>query len=141
MPQVDFYILSASGEKSCVQFACRLTEKAYRLQHKVHLQTHDEASAERLDELLWTFREGSFVPHEMLRASGNEAPVTIGCGSKLPENPDLLVNLTPTVPSFAGQFSRIVEVVDSDPSRRETSRSRFRNYREKGFSLESHKID
>ncbi len=81
MARIDFYVLSQSGEQARQLFACRLAEKAYKLEHTVHIHTGDEATAGRIDDLLWTFRDGSFVPHDRVRGGADEprAPVTVGC--------------------------------------------------------------
>ena len=86
MARVDFYVLPGSREIARQQFACRLAEKAYRLEHSVHIHVDDRAAMQRVDDLLWTFRDGSFVPHEIAESSAArpESPVTIGC-SQLPE--------------------------------------------------------
>ena len=141
MPQVDFYVLSASGEEACARFACRLSEKAYRLNHRIHLHLANETIAHRLDELLWTFRDGSFVPHDLLTGHDSIAPVTIGYSDIAPAQADLLINLTDEIPSFAESFERVAEIVDADPDRRQRSRRRYAEYREKGFSISSHTID
>ncbi|MED5461998.1 MAG: DNA polymerase III subunit chi, partial [Pseudomonadota bacterium] len=66
MARVDFYILQTSGELARQQFACRLAEKAYKLDNRIHIHVSEPEAAARLDDLLWTFRGGSFVPHELL---------------------------------------------------------------------------
>ena len=71
MARVDFYVLNQSGEQARRQFACKLAEKAYRLKNTVHIVAGSRADAERLDELLWTFRDGSFVPHHIVTTPGN----------------------------------------------------------------------
>ena len=71
MTKVDFYVLGTSGDRARQHFACRLAEKAYRLDNTIHIRTIDQRAAEQLDELLWTFRDGSFVPHE-LSVGGSE---------------------------------------------------------------------
>ncbi|MEZ5578324.1 MAG: DNA polymerase III subunit chi [Candidatus Competibacteraceae bacterium] len=53
--------------------ACRLADKAYGLGHTVYLFTASEARAAALDDLLWTFRQDSFVPHERYPLVGEEA--------------------------------------------------------------------
>jgi DNA polymerase-3 subunit chi len=63
MTRVDFYILPPGDERQRLVFACRLTEKAYRQGLTVYLRAGDETTASQLDQLLWTFRQGSFVPH------------------------------------------------------------------------------
>ena len=142
MSKIDFYVLRDRGELARQQFACKLAEKAYRLDNSVHIQVASQASEKTLDELLWTFRAGSFVPHEVLASSGATAtvPVTIGC-DKLPEKePDLLINLGNTIPDNAAAFPRVAEVVTSDDDSLTQSRQRFVEYRDKGHSLDTHKL-
>lgn len=138
-PRVDFYVLAAGGEDARRRFACRLAEKAYRLEHRVHLHAEDRATAEALDELLWTFRDGSFLPHDTL-PNETGAPVTIGCGEQAPERADLLINLARVVPDFALGLPRIAELVGGDEQTRSEARRRFIFYREKGYPLETHEI-
>lgn len=142
MSKIDFYILRGRGELERQQFACKLAEKAYRLENSVHIQVADQASEKKLDELLWTFRDGSFVPHEVLASNGAAAPtpVTIGC-DKLPENgPDLLINLGNSIPDNATAFPRVAEVVTSDDDSLAQSRQRFVAYRDNGHTLDTHKL-
>lgn len=142
MTRVDFYILAAAGEPSRQKFACRLAEKAYRLDNTVHIHTADRQQAEFLDELLWTFRDGSFVPHELIEGSARrtDAPVTIGFGETAVEPRDLLINMTNEVPGMADSFPRVAELVTSDEQSRQKSRMRFAQYRERGADLETHNI-
>ena len=49
MARIDFYILRQSGEQARQTFACRLAEKAYRLDNTVNIHTDSKARAERLD--------------------------------------------------------------------------------------------
>ena len=63
MARVDFYILAQPDERERQLLACKLAEKAWRPDHSVYIHTRDPADAEHLYDLLWTFRDGSFVPH------------------------------------------------------------------------------
>src|SRR5687768_13867816 len=71
MARVDFYVLAEEGSDVRYRFACRLAEKAVDQGHRVYLQTTSLAEAQRLDELLWTFSDRSFLAHEL--ANGNSA--------------------------------------------------------------------
>jgi len=140
--QVDFYILSGRGELARAQFACKLAEKAWRLDNSVHIAVADSASEKILDDLLWTFRDGSFVPHEIIDSSSGEqqSPITIAC-SKLPANgPDLLINLGNTIPDDSSSFARVAEVVSADEDSLQQSRQRFVDYRDQGHTLGTHKL-
>ena len=142
MSQVDFYVLNASGETNRQRFACRLAEKAYRLNNRVHIKVADQQSAVLIDELLWTFRDGSFVPHEILRESAgkSEAPVTIGSDALPATDCDLLINLSNSVPESSAAFARVAEIVTSDDESKSRSRKHFVEYRNGGHTLDSHKL-
>lgn len=139
--RVDFYILAAADAAARLRFACRLAEKAYHLKHSVHLHTGSAAAAAEVDELLWTFRQGSFVPHEIIRAGRQgPSPVTIGHGPDQPPEADLLVNLSSDLPSFAADFARVAEIVEGSEEARERGRQHFRHYRQSGRETVTHNI-
>ncbi len=136
--KVDFYVLDRIDEHSRYQFACKLAEKAWRLDNRIHIHTMNRADAERLDDMLWTFRDGSFVPHE-IEGSGDGAPITIGYGDTA-EPRDLLITLCDEVPAFAESFPRVAELVTSDETARQTGRARFTRYRDGGHDIQTHNI-
>ena len=142
MARIDFYVLSQSGEQARQLFACRLAEKAYKLEHTVHIHAGDEATAMRIDELLWTFRDGSFVPHDVVSAGSEapRAPVSVGCDPAYRSSRDLLINLDDEIPTCAGAFPRIAELVTSDDDSKQKSRRRFVAYRDEGHELETHNV-
>jgi DNA polymerase III subunit chi len=140
--KVDFYVIGGSGEQTRQRFACRLAEKAYRLNNTVHIHAADRQSVQQIDDLLWTFRDGSFVPHEILGtpATDTPAPITIGCESAPSRNCDLLINLSEEIPAIAATFPRVAEIVTSDEDARTRSRKRFVDYRDRGDTLDTHKL-
>lgn len=140
MAQVDFYVLSQSGDQARRLFACKLAEKAYRLKHRVHILAASATEAEQLDTLLWTFRDGSFVPHELGNSGEGEAPVTIGSDNPSARECDLLINLSVDIPEQAESFPRVAELVSSDDDCRQASRKRYAAYREQGHDIRTHQI-
>ena len=97
--------------------------------------------AQALDDLLWTFRDGSFVPHELYSPGAAEpAPVVIGCDPDPQLEPDVLINLAEAVPPCFSRFQRLAELVDADPARREASRELWRFYRDRGYPLQKHDL-
>jgi DNA polymerase-3 subunit chi len=142
---VSFYVLSGAEPTTRLGYACRLAEKAYKLRNRIHAHASDAGMAQALDVLLWTFRQGSFVPHEMLTSAGHfNSPITIGfASSSTPDDPpsaDLLINLAVEVPVFFRQYARIAEIVDSSPASREAGRARHRFYRDHGLEPETHEV-
>ncbi|MDP2323364.1 MAG: DNA polymerase III subunit chi [Gammaproteobacteria bacterium] len=140
--RVSFYVLSGTEAGARLSYACRLVEKAYKLQNRIHAHAGSASMAKVLDTLLWTFRQGSFVPHEILTPDTlPTAPITIGGeGNTAPPDADLLVNLADEVPGFFGRYARIAEIIDGSPACREAGRARHRFYREQGLEPETHEV-
>ncbi len=138
--QVDFYVLSQTTEAAMHQFVCRLTEKAYQQGLGVHVMMRDERTLEQLDEQLWTFRDGSFVPHERLGKSVDNAPVTLSLGNEHRASADIAIVVDCELLDDLNQCKRIAEVVGGDEEARARSRERFRYYRDQGIEPTTHKI-
>ena len=145
MTRVDFYVLEQHHHEARQRFACRLAEKAWQQGNKVYIHTDSAEQSQRLDELLWTFRLGSFVPHSLDSDSSDEAvAVHIGHGDELQEpqhHDQVLINLAAEVPLFFSRFDRVADLVDQDEQTRQQGRQRFRFYRDRGYPLENHTIN
>jgi DNA polymerase-3 subunit chi len=103
----------------------------------------DQGDARRLDELLWTYNDRSFLPHEIFAAgepSHARVMVLLGDASAPPSHRQLVVNLTEGIPAGLEQYERVAEIVDVDPERKRTARERYKQYRERGCQLESHNV-
>lgn len=140
--RVDFYLLSNSQPDAVGLVACRLLEKAYQRGHRVFVFCDSKENAERLDELLWTYKEDSFIPHN-LQGEGPEPPppVQIGYGTEPRGFNDILLNMSPTIPDYFTRFRRIMEIVAADDSAKEISRNHYREYRSKQCDLHTHNIE
>ena len=141
--RVDFYVLSEDMPDARLRWACRLAEEAAEQGSRVYLQTGGHAEAQRLDDLLWTFRDGSFLPHEIFAgapASHARVMVLLGESAPPPSHRQLVVNLTDAIPAELEQYERVAEIVDVDPERKRAARERYKQYRERGCTLESHNV-
>jgi DNA polymerase III subunit chi len=141
--RVDFYVLSEDAPDARLRHACRLAEQAVEQGQRVYLQTTSTSEAQRLDELLWTFNDRSFLPHEIF--SGSPAAhslvmIMLGDTAAPPSHRQLVINLTETVPEQAADYERIAEIVDVAPERKRASRERYKQYRERGHALETHNL-
>ena len=135
---VTFYLGDGAGHQARLQLACRVVERAWRAGHRVLILHSSPQELEAMDACLWTFAEGSFVPHEILGADA-QAPVLLTC-TLPPGDIDVLVNLTAAVPDVLTRVQRIAEVIDADPAARAAGRNRFRAYREAGIEPATHDI-
>ena len=144
MTRIDFYILDRSSNEARLTLACRLAAKAVEQDLEVLINAETETDAARLDELLWTFSQGSFIPHRNLKdaaARDEGEPVLIGSG-RVPQTGrwELLINLSPEVPEFFSRFERVAELVGAEPENKAAGRERFRYYRDRGYELQTHNV-
>ena len=143
MTRVDFYILDESSDTGRLRVAARIAEKAMHQNQHVYINTSGAAESSRLDEILWTFSQGSFVPHGVVDATPAEAgaePVLIGSAVEINEPCEVLINLGPEVPEFFSRYDRVAEIVDAEATRRDAGRTRYKYYRDRGYELKSHNL-
>lgn len=147
MTQIDFYILSENSRRNINQMVCRLCEKAIAQSMNVLLYTRSAYQAQELDDILWTFKAYSFIPHQnlhnLIKTNVNyDFPVLISSAEQpasqaAPElYKQLLINLTAEAPPFYEKFKRLVEMVGKDSNEKEAARSRYRFYRQQGHTLD-----
>ena len=139
--RVDFYLLADAQPNASWLIACRLIEKAYLKGHRVYVLCADQKDAELLDELLWTFKDDSFIPHN-LQGEGPEPPppVQIGYDQEPRGFSDILINMAPHIPPFYTRFKRVIEIVSNEEEKKEQSRTRYKEYRAKGCTLHTHSM-
>jgi len=141
MTRIDFYILQDNQPDAQVRLTCRLTEKAFKQGHQVYINTESGQQLKKLDDMLWTFRDGSFLPHGRYEANADsDHPVLLGHAVE-PEGPsDVLVNLSNDVPAFFSRFNRVAELVGGDEAQRVSARERYRFYKDRGYTLNTHNL-
>jgi DNA polymerase-3 subunit chi len=141
MTHIDFYILDAPQGNAASLFACKLTEKAFRQGHQVFINTTSGTQLQQLDDMLWTFRAGSFVPHVIYgEGMSGRPPVMLGHAVEPADCHDVLVNMAADVPPWFCRFDRVAELVSGDDSQRAAARQRYRFYQDRGYTLKSHSI-
>lgn len=141
--RVDFYVLESSDVQSRLHFACKLIEKVYKLGHQLRIRTASKAESEELDQLLWTARGGSFIPHELAGDSNSGlTPIIISHSAAADDSAanDVLFNLGTAMPGDYQQYTRVIELIDAADEIRQAGRQRFGAYREAGIKPETHKI-
>jgi DNA polymerase-3 subunit chi len=141
MTQVDFYIMPGESAENRLRFACRLTDKAYRLGNRVFIHTESAQQTRLLDDLLWTFQQNSFVPHSVYQDAGDvAAPVLLAHDAEPDASSQVLINLAAEVPLFFSRFERVAELVDETAEVRRSGRNRYTFYKERGYPLRTHEI-
>jgi DNA polymerase-3 subunit chi len=141
MAEVRFYTLSDAAGPARLKKVCALTDQAFRDGEKVLVWLEDAAALEQFDNLLWTYGDRTFVPHEPLAGepASCEAPVQLHAGPQMPAAAmaghfTTLVMLREQAAPEALRFNTVIEVVDAEPACRAAGRARFRFYRDNGIT-------
>ena len=128
------------GALTAEQLACRLALMAWEQGHRIAVLMETTDLANKLDELMWDYPAGRFLPHSA-EPGDTRAPVIIGKSAMpVPGDSEVIINLTRTAISEPDRFKRLLEIVAGSPSQRTASRHKFRSYREQGLNPVSHPI-
>ena len=138
MTRADFYILEDLATDAAYRFACRLCLKAISAGTKVHLHLNDEMAINTMDELMWNYPSGRFLPHDILSTQTAGSPVQLGCEEPLLEE-GLLINLSEEIPYFFGRFDRVAEIIVQNQV--SEGRERYKFYRDRGYPLGHHQLN
>ncbi|MDY7218979.1 DNA polymerase III subunit chi [Denitrificimonas sp. JX-1] len=130
--RVEFYVLPTTQTADRLNAACRLAHKAWHAGFTTFIRCADTKQQAQLDEMLWTFRRPSFIPHA-LYSDHCHAPVILAIDERPQHTPCVLINLHPKISSHLDCFNRVIEIVNQDPEQLNISRHNFVNYRKQGY--------
>lgn len=89
MAEVLFYRLGTSPLEATLP---DLLDRSLARGWRVHLRAGTEGGAALLDDLLWTYRDESFLPHGRAEGpNGPRQPIAIGTGRENPNRADVLM--------------------------------------------------
>ncbi len=155
--RVDFYLAKEEGIHVIPLLACDLIENTYRESlkepklpvPKILVMCSSKLEAEKLDDLLWSFKAEAFIPHQLLSDMTDqdgieEPPIIIGWEESLNDylfnSGDTLFNLSTKIPAFYRKCTRIIELVENSNTAKEVSRTHYRRYRTDGCDLFTHPL-
>jgi DNA polymerase-3 subunit chi len=137
MAEISFYILPSQSQQERLLFACKLIEKAYRSGCFCYVLTDTAGQSQQIDNLLWTFRAGSFIPHQLYTG---DIPATeqvlIGSLPAPAQWQKTVINLS----SQCANAERVLEILDNSEATKAVGRDRYRHYKEAGHNLTTHKM-
>lgn len=118
---------------------CKWVEHFYEGGRKVQLSVESTSAAQHLDELLWTFAQGSFIPHRIASSAALQPilePVVIVLGQARMKDFDVLIADTAIQLEAMEKFDLAVHfILMDDPEKRQESRLLWQAAKDKGFQL------
>ena len=138
---INFYVGKSNSLKSRLLLACKLIEKALEQGLVSYIHLDNQQNAEKMDEMLWIYRDVSFIPHVILPVN-DKVPVFIGNAEENIDIPkaDFLINLSNQIPEFLTQFAKIAEIIDQEDQILDEGRKRYAYYRKQGYTLNYHQL-
>ena len=139
MPRADFYLIAKPRfREQPLRLVCELARKACDAGQWTLVLARDQAQAEALDDLLWDMGEDVYVPHQIAGADIEEEDTAV-----LIATPETDAALRPLVINLRdapvdGSFERVLEVVPADESARGPLRERWKQYKARGFEVNSY---
>ena len=147
MKQVDFYLISNQVADAKFKLASRLANKLQRMEQRTLVITNNSLETDKLDEVMWSFSDASFLAHDKLSADNTSSTAAqIGdhgsvSAQVLDLDFDVLINLSDQVPVFNHHFTRIAEIVEQNADAKAVARTRYKRYQSEGFELKTHDIE
>jgi len=138
MPRADFYLIAKPRfAEQPLLLVCELAKRACAANQFTLILARDQAQAEEIDDLLWSFEPDAFIPHQIAGDEGDElTPVLIVPPEiEAPPRP-LVINLRDA--AWEQPCERVLEVVPADPAARGPLRLRWKQYQALGFELNKH---
>lgn len=137
MTSIDFY----HGAQDKVQAACRLIGDLRAQGRRILVYAPDEATAARIDRMLWVQPAIGFVPHCRIDSPlAAETPILIGASLDDAQHHEVLINLDGELPPAFSRFEQLIEIVGTDEADRLPARARFKFYRDRGYALQAHDL-
>lgn len=139
----NFYVLPDARENGRFLFCCALIEKLNAHGHCVYVHCQNQEEALHFNDLLWTYKDISFIPHSLSgEHSADDAPVQIGFDEPPAGFKDVLIFLSVAsdIPDFCMGFERVVEIVNQEPFIKDSLRAKYQVYRSKKYVIKSHTL-
>ncbi len=134
MASVQFYHLTTTPLERALP---KLLEKVVSSGFRTLLVADSPEQVERLNELLWTYDPGSFLPHGS-ETDGNpdKQPVLLSTGMEPINGAKLVLVTNGAVPGPEYGYERILDIFDgNDPQAVAGARSRWTAYKQAGNEL------
>jgi DNA polymerase-3 subunit chi len=142
MTQIDFHILQDASVEARWLYVCRFIEKVERLGHSILVVVNTQEEALELDDLLWSFKPESFIPHQIIGSDETtKVEITYPSNSGIinaGEHQDVLINLSSQIPEVFSRFARLAEIVIQEPKILENTREHYRFYKQRGYPITQH---
>lgn len=135
--KIIFIVLNSAIKQRVV---CDIAEKCYLTKKSavINLESIDEGN--KLDNLIWTWKQSSFVPHNYVEELTQKYQEPITITSSLKNNPgnDILIMSDPVPLSTISHFLLVIDFAEKyDLTLLEKSRERYKIYKDQKLEIQT----
>ncbi|MEZ0232514.1 MAG: DNA polymerase III subunit chi [Methylophilaceae bacterium] len=132
MTRIEFFF----NVEHKMQIVAELSEKALGKNRRLMVFSPDAASAEKMQQFLWTHSALSFMPSCRPESPLADAtPIIVDWQGTQLVHDDVLVNMQNQHPPFFSRFRRLIEIVGNDEADKTEARLRYKFYRDRGYEI------
>jgi len=129
--QVTFYAVQSAGVSD---WAAKLVESAVAKDRRALVFCSSSKEAASIDEHLWTFKDDTFIPHEVYDELAVETqrslPVLVTTTEENTNGANILIQLGRGSLEFGLKFDHVIELVDrADTEELQISRERYKAWK------------
>jgi DNA polymerase III subunit chi len=132
------FVEARSADKRVI--LCRWVEKFYEDRKRILVVTDSTLAAQHLDQLLWTFAQGSFIPHRIVARAGTDPiqePVAITAGNLALPDFDVLIPDSNVDLDFMLRYPHALHfILVDDPAQRQESRVLWQTAKDRGIKVQ-----
>ncbi len=135
--EIIFLTLSVANK---LRVVCDVVEREFSQGNKVVINIGDEKEAKTLDNMLWSWKQSTFIPHNYTESldSAKKDPVLISNDVKDHISYDTLILVDPAELDICNNYSKVIDFAEKyNPTKLETDRKRYKLYRDKKYKIEA----
>jgi len=132
------FILLTSAIKP--RIVCDLAEKCYLDGKRLIIYAENADDTKRLDQLLWTWKQQSFIPHQYVEVLSELHPEPVILTNRIDQESDysLIILFDPLPLEKLESYEMIIDFAEKyDISALSASRERFKTYRAHQYEIDS----
>jgi DNA polymerase-3 subunit chi len=135
--EVIFIVLTSANKNRAV---CDIVEKYFYQDMHIVLRVEDDHEAKKYDQLLWTWKQSSFIPHVYLNTIEEKTEEPVVISTKVDKNIgfNVLLMVNPVPIEVMRQFRIIIDFAEKyDLALLQESRGRYKEFKKHHFNMKA----
>lgn len=137
MTHIGFYQVRDPMPSTTDKTLAHLLEKVCSAGHKVLVVCPNTQRAERIDEMLWTYKDESFLPHGLAHdnVAPEKQPILITTTPENQNGANILVMVSGAQGGAIADYEKAIDIFEGHENQVTKARERWKLYKDAGFEL------